>query len=1000
MNISWNLDIAIFFIFLALNLAVGLYHGRGVKTIEDYALGGRNFSTGALVSTIIATWIGGDYLFITLAEVYKTGLHYTIGCLGMVACLFLNAYVFIPKMQEFLGSISVAESMGKLYGENIRIISAISGTIASAGFIAVQFKVFGEILKNYIGLSGNYPIFIAASIVVVYSAFGGIRSVTFTDIVQFFTFGVLIPVLGFIVWNDYTNISNFTIEQAASSPIFNYQEFLGLSNPKFWSVALLFLLFALPDLNPTMFQRVAIGRTIPQVKKAFTISAFILMFILLGMAWIAFLLHGIDPNLQPTSLVQYIIDQYSPHTGLKSFILIGVVAMCMSTADSNINSSSVLLTHDFCQPLKLKFKNELVLSKIIAIMLGVISIFLALLDYDLLPLVFMTQSFYIPIIDVPLILAILGFRSTTKAVLIGMGAGLIAVIIWRIFFMDLTNVDSIMPGMIVNFIFFIGSHYLLRQPGGWIKDTRRIIKHENKLKKAINFLRNFSFITFCKSNAPRNELTYTGFGLFCIISTICTMYSMSNSFGNKTLLGFYEVMLATSICFMTYPIWPHSLKKETLIQITWNIAILYLLIICSTFFVLLSNFAHLQVTIFILNIVVLAILTRWNVTFFLMLVGVSIAIQFYKHYMGIENINIVIGSTQFVVYNLLLVATAIIIFLKPKQQNEEMEDILKKDMEVREQEQYKNLIRSLQLQVEFVKNLDEGCIKVFESINKQVIELNGRIKNAHTKEEVEVISRDLMDSTDRLQNGARYLSDVIYNVQNLIKIKVSTINLQQLIDDIIKEYSFSYPQVQFLLDIKTKSQEIDCDKYLITGVIKDFIYNIISTTTGSQLVIKIIAEEDMLEYQLSFTKEYTKKINGIKFLVIGLGKELSQAKISSLLAQSYNTVEEMIFSNISLIISAHYGNFYIKNDQEGTIYSFVIPAKINEIRPKTMDLPNAQLDNIDNVVQLSKEMIRKRIIVIARELLKIGLDSQLVAKITRLSKDELEKLIPDHFLNG
>ena len=109
-----NLDMIVFFAFLLMNLIIGLYHGRKVKTIEDYALGGRNFTTGALVSTIVATWIGGDYLFITLAEVYKTGLHYTIGCLGMVACLLLNAYVFVPKMQEFLGSISVAESMGKL----------------------------------------------------------------------------------------------------------------------------------------------------------------------------------------------------------------------------------------------------------------------------------------------------------------------------------------------------------------------------------------------------------------------------------------------------------------------------------------------------------------------------------------------------------------------------------------------------------------------------------------------------------------------------------------------------------------------------------------------------------------------------------------------------------------------------------------------------------------------------------------------------------------------
>lgn len=52
---DFNIDIAIVAGFLILTLVVGLYYGRGVRTVEDYALGGRSFSTEALVSTIVAT---------------------------------------------------------------------------------------------------------------------------------------------------------------------------------------------------------------------------------------------------------------------------------------------------------------------------------------------------------------------------------------------------------------------------------------------------------------------------------------------------------------------------------------------------------------------------------------------------------------------------------------------------------------------------------------------------------------------------------------------------------------------------------------------------------------------------------------------------------------------------------------------------------------------------------------------------------------------------------
>ena len=676
---QFNIDTVVFIVFLTLNLVVGLYYGRGVKNIKDYSLGNRNFSTGALVSTIVATWIGGDYLFITIAEVYTTGLHYAIGCLGMVVCLFLNAYVFVPKMNEFLGSISVASAMGDLYGKHVRLISAIGGAIASAGFIAVQFKVFGYILNDFLGLSGNYPIFLAASVVILYSSVGGIRSVTFTDVIQFFTFGVLIPVLGIVIWNDLSSLPTFNLVTAVQHPLFNYEEFLGLSNPKFWSVLLLFLLFSIPDLNPTMFQRVAIGRSVSQVKKAFSISAILLMLILIGMAWIAFLLFNIDPNLNPKDLVQYITNNYA-HTGLKSFIMVGVVAMCMSTADSNINASSVLLTHDFCYPLNIKFKSELVLSKIISVLLGVISIYLALLDYDLLPLVFMTQSFYIPIIDVPLILAILGFRSTTKSVLIGMGAGFVSVIVWRIYFMDTTGVDSILPGTIVNLIFFMGSHYLLKQNGGWINKKNNQLSCSNgtiakhKFHQLIKAITEFDLMVFCKNNSPKRDLTYTSFGIFSTISTISTMYSISNVIDGQnkdTILPFYEIMLVLSVCFTTYPIWPSTIKKDNIAQIAWSISIFFLLIFCSSFFLMLSNFSHLQFVVFIVNLIVAAILTRWKLLLTMMIVGIYSSIKAYQYYTGIDNIVINMASTSLIIYTFLLAGTAIVIFFRPKQAYEE-----------------------------------------------------------------------------------------------------------------------------------------------------------------------------------------------------------------------------------------------------------------------------------------------------------------------------------------
>jgi Na+/proline symporter len=60
--ISFNIDITIVVVFLAINLLIGIYSGLCIKKIREYAVGNRNFSTPTIAATIIATWIGGDFL--------------------------------------------------------------------------------------------------------------------------------------------------------------------------------------------------------------------------------------------------------------------------------------------------------------------------------------------------------------------------------------------------------------------------------------------------------------------------------------------------------------------------------------------------------------------------------------------------------------------------------------------------------------------------------------------------------------------------------------------------------------------------------------------------------------------------------------------------------------------------------------------------------------------------------------------------------------------------
>ncbi|PCJ22797.1 MAG: hypothetical protein COA94_08765 [Rickettsiales bacterium] len=684
-----SLDMIIVIGFLVLTLIVGMGHGKNVKTIKDYALGGRNFSTAALVATIVATWASGSSFFITMSMTYSDGLYDTFAVIGGGISFLIEAFFIIPRMGEFLGKVSIAEAMGDLYGKKVRVITAIAGTIGAAGIIAVQFKVFGNIFSYFLHIPAYVAIVAAGFIATLYSAFGGIRAVTFTDILQFLAFGIIIPVVGFIIWNAFY-AEGLSFDQAITDPKFNLGILLDTSNPGFVGMIFMFCYFCVPTMSAPAFQRVAIGRDVAQVKKAFIIAGLIFIVIQIVSAWIPFLIYSINPSLETSHLLGYIVDTYA-YPGLKGLIIVAIIALSMSTADSRINAASVLFTNDICKVFVAKLKRELLITRSFAFLLGAISIVLALIETDLIGVVVFANSFYYPIVTPPFLLTVFGFRSTSKSVLIGMAAGFATVIIWKMLPISFATISQKMVGvlfaMLVNVIFLIASHYLLRQEGGWVgvKDTSYIDKQRAlRKKKWAVFMQKFQNFRLVKAitTAPLpSETRCVMTGLYFIFFTVTIAYSTDidtlKDNGNLVLI-IYQIMIATGTVMAIYPIWPMNVKQKTknmIIRIFYPIAMFYMMVFFSTFFVLLSDTNTLHYMIFAANIITLIVVMSWQAGTVMVIVGAYLAIQFYKYYMEIEHLDSSIGSPQFIlIYSIVFIGSALMMFFKPKQEDLEQRE--------------------------------------------------------------------------------------------------------------------------------------------------------------------------------------------------------------------------------------------------------------------------------------------------------------------------------------
>ena len=440
----------ILIIFLLINLAVGLYYGRGVKTFREYAVGRGNFSTLLLAATITATWTTGSGFNFYISDAYGDGLM-IIRFLFSVAALWLVGKLAI-RMGEFFSSLSIAESLGNLYGKEVRLFTALSGMIMYLGWVALQFRVSANIFASIFELDKITATLLVGSVVVIYSALGGMRSIVFTDLLQFLIFSVLLPIFIFLVWNDFLK-SDISVVSTIHAKLEGIWYMLSTQPKKVnfvWSDCLHVFFIG---LQPALFQRVLAANNPHKAKRSFKVAAVSWFFIGLMYLAIGILMSGAHSGIEESDalfLLEFTVKKYSNGAFL-GLLLIGISAMVMSTADSYINSAAVLFTNDIASPLGLSPKRKLFIARFFAMLIGSCALLLSLVDYDFRTVITFFGAFYLSTVVPPLVLTVLGFRTTKHLLLVGMTLGLSSALVWQFIFSTSTQVDNGVFGMLINF---------------------------------------------------------------------------------------------------------------------------------------------------------------------------------------------------------------------------------------------------------------------------------------------------------------------------------------------------------------------------------------------------------------------------------------------------------------------------------------------------------------------------------------------------------------------
>ena len=447
-----HLDWIIVVAYLVLNLVIGALSGKGMKNFTVFSVGHRNFTSLLIFCTLSASFIGGGYTIGTTGKVYTSGMIYAFALLGFSAKEILVGIFLAPRMKHFQTSLSVGDIVAKSYGKVPQVITGIFSILICAGILGAQVHALSSLFDTFFS-SGHTHLCMLISflVILVYCTVGGMRAVVYTDVLQFCILALGIPLIFFFSLQ-HIGGWDFLVAQTPPEKLLPFS-----SSHQIYTLVGLFIAFMLGEiLVPPYVQRLFMTRP-EKTRRGTVISGiFSIPFFLITGA-IGLIVLVANPSIDSNLALPYAILNLTPAV-LRGFLVAALVAVIMSSAAGFLNAASVALINDVLQPIsKHKFSDEKLLgiAKLTTIMVGFLSLAFALRLDNALDILLFSYNLWSPIILVPLVAAIFGYKSRKAHFLIAAASGFISAMLWLHYTHDEVFLNSATVGIMVNLICFM-----------------------------------------------------------------------------------------------------------------------------------------------------------------------------------------------------------------------------------------------------------------------------------------------------------------------------------------------------------------------------------------------------------------------------------------------------------------------------------------------------------------------------------------------------------------
>ncbi|MDA0939124.1 MAG: ATP-binding protein [Proteobacteria bacterium] len=440
-----QIDLIIIGTYLVMCLGLGLFRVGKIRDITEYTIGDRNLPNFILISTVFATTIGAVAILGRVEKMQSLGFFFALSTLFFPLGPLVLSFLF-RNVRRFQDCISISDIMEKLYGKfSGNVVSALSIMI-SIGALSAQVTAISAFFK-FIEVDYIWGTAISCFVIILYAASGGVKAVSFTDVLQFSVFAIAFPVVAGYIAIDLGGIS-----AAFSKLPDNYFSF-DLS-AKEWMLFFSVILYAtIVDINPVFAQRILMAKDARQVSFVFRAVSILYIPFALTIAFFGIVIKAKFPDMIDTknAMLYPIISYLKP--GLIGLMIAGILAVIMSTADSWVNNAGVTFAHDIYKKIFPHAVNEVQVARISTIIFGFISLVIAYKDFQIVDIVFFINSIWFPIVVIPCLAGFLGFNGKSRDFIASFIMALICIFFSYLWVGNLNTITMVF-GLIGSFIGF------------------------------------------------------------------------------------------------------------------------------------------------------------------------------------------------------------------------------------------------------------------------------------------------------------------------------------------------------------------------------------------------------------------------------------------------------------------------------------------------------------------------------------------------------------------